>query len=86
MSNTHKISFYLNDAQHTKISARAEACNLSVNAFVKQLALDETDSIKQKRGAATTMAKLYAWAEQTTDLTAREYMRKAGDLLWQSLK
>ena len=86
MSNKHKILFYLNDVQYTQLLARAEACNMKINAFAKQLALDETDSIKLKRGTATTMAKLYAWSERTTDLTARGYMREAGDLLWQSLK
>lgn len=86
MSNKHKILFYLNDAQYTQLLARAEACDMKINAFAKQLALDQTDSVKLKRGAATTMANLYAWAEQTADLTARGYMRNAGDLLWQSLK
>ena len=86
MSKKYKISFYVNDEQHDRLFARAEACNLSIHAFVKQLTLDETDCIKLKRGAASTMAKLYAWAEQATDLAAREYMRKAGDMLWQSLK
>jgi hypothetical protein len=86
MSKKYKISFYVNDEQHKQLLARAEVCNMKINAFAKQLALDETDCIKLKRGAASTMAKLYAWAEQTTDLAAREYMRKAGDLLWQSLK
>ena len=65
MSNKHKIIFYLNDAQCTQLHARAEACNMKINAFAKQLALDQTDSVKIKRGAATTMANLYAWAEQT---------------------
>lgn len=86
MSNKHKIIFYLNDAQYTQLHARAEASNMKINAFAKQLALDQTDSVKLKRGAATTMANLYAWAELATDLTAREYMRKGGDMLWQSLK
>lgn len=86
MSNKHKILFYLNDAQYTQLLARAEAFNMKINAFAKLLALDQADSIKLKRGTATTMANLYAWAEQATDLTARGYMRKAGDMLWQSLK
>lgn len=86
MSKKYKISFYVNDEQHHQLLARAEACNMKINAFAKQLVIDQTDSVKLKRGAAATMAKLYAWAEQTTDLTAREYMRKAGDMLWQSLK
>lgn len=86
MSNKHRILFYLNDAQYTQLLARAEACNMKINAFAKQLPLDQTDSVKLKRGATTTMANLYAWAECVTDLTARGYMRKAGDMLWQSLK
>lgn len=86
MNKKHKISFYLTDVQYVHLLGRAEACNMSINAFAKQVALDATDSIKLKRGTATTMARLYAWAEETTDLTARGYMRKAGDLLWQSLK
>lgn len=86
MGNKHRIVFDLTDTQFVQFSERAKACNMSANAYAKQLALDETDCIKLKRGTATTMAKLYAWAEQTTDLTARGYMRKAGDLLWQSLK
>lgn len=86
MSKKYKISFYVNDEQHHQLLARAEACNMKINAFAKQLAIEQTDSVKLKRGAATTMAKLYAWAEQTTDLAARECMRKAGDMLWQSLK
>lgn len=86
VSKKYKISFYVNDEQYNQLLARAEACNMKINAFAKQLALDQTDSVKLKRGAATTMATLYAWAEQATDLAAREYMRKAGDMLWQSLK
>lgn len=86
VSKKYKISFYVNDEQYNQLLARAEACNMKINAFAKRLTLDETDCIKLKRGAASTMAKLYAWAEHTTDLAARESMRKAGDLLWQSLK
>ena len=86
MNNKHKIVFSLTDTQYMKLLARAEACSMSVNAFAKQKALDETDCIKLKRGTATTMAKLYAWSELTTDLAARKFMREAGDLLWQSLK
>ena len=86
MSNKHKILFYLNDAQYAQLLARAETCNMKINAFAKQLVLDQTDSIKLKRGAAKTMANLYAWAEEAADLAARGYMRKAGDMLWQSLK
>lgn len=86
MNNNHKISFYLNDTQYVQLLARAEACHMSINAFAKQKALDETDCIKLRKGSATTMAKLYAWAEDTPDLAARDYMRKAGNLLWQSLK
>lgn len=86
MNHKHKLSFYLNDTEYAKLSARAEACNMSINAFAKQKALDETDCVKLKRGTATTMAKLYAWSELTTDLAARKFMREAGDLLWQSLK
>lgn len=86
MGNKHKISYYLSDSQNAQLLARAEACNMSVNAFAKRLALDQTDCIRLKKGAAITMAKLYLWSEQTTDLTARGYMREAGDLLWQSLK
>lgn len=86
MNSKHKLSFYLNDAEYAQLSARAEACSMSVNAFAKRLALDETDCVKLKRGSAATMAKLYFWSELTTDLAAREFMREAGDLLWQSLK
>jgi hypothetical protein len=86
VSKKYKISFYVKDEHYNQLLARAEACNMKINAFAKQLVLDRTDSVKLKRGAATTMANLYAWAEQTTDMAAREYMRKAGDLLWQSLK
>lgn len=86
MNNKHKLSFYLNDTEYARLSARAEACSMSVNAFAKQLALDGTDCVKLKRGTATTMAKLYFWSELTTDLAAREFTREAGDLLWQSLK
>lgn len=86
MSNKHRIVFDLTEAQFAQFNERVKACNMKVNAYAKQLALDETDCIKLKRGAVSTMAKLYYFAEQTTDLTAREYLRKAGDLLCQSLK
>ena len=86
MNTKHKLSFYLNDTEYAQLRVRAEACNMSINAYAKQLALNETDCIKLKRGTATTMAKLYAWSELTTDLAARKFMREAGDLLWQSLK
>lgn len=86
MNNKHKIVYSLNDTQYSQLKARAEACNMSINAFAKQMALDETDCIKLKKGSATTMAKLYAWSELTADLAARKFMREAGDLLWQSLK
>ena len=86
MNTKYKLSFYLNDTEYAQLRVRAEACNMSINAYAKQLALNETDCIKLKRGTATTMAKLYAWSELTTDLAARKFMREAGDLLWQSLK
>ena len=86
MNNKNRIVFYLTDKEYIRFSQRAEACKMSVHRYAKQLALDETDSIKLRRGAASTMAKLYYWAERTTDLTARNYLRDGGDLLCQSLK
>ena len=86
MNNKHKIVFSLTDTQYRQLLTRAEACSMRVNAFAKQKALDETDCIKLKKGSATTMAKLYAWSELTTDLASRNLMREAADSLWQSLK
>ena len=79
MSNKNRIVFYLTDDEIKKLSQRAEA-------YVKQLVLDDTDNVKLRKGAATTMAKLYYWSEQATDLAAREYLKKGADLLWQSLR
>lgn len=86
MSNKNRIVFYLTDDEIKKLSQRAEACDISVGRYVKQLVLDDTDNVKLRKGAATTMAKLYYWSEQTTDLAGREYLKKGADLLWQSLR
>lgn len=86
MKDKYRVVFYLTDTQYAKMEERAKNCGMSVNAFAKQLALDDTDCVKLKRGTASTMAKLYAWSEQTADLTARAFMKEAADLLWQSLK
>lgn len=86
MSNKQRIVFYLTDMEYINLKQKSEECNMSVNAYAKQKTLDESDHVKLRRGAAATMAKLYCWAEQTTDLAAREYLRKGGEMLWQSLK
>jgi len=82
----HRIVFNLSEAQYNHIYVRAKNANMSVNAFVKQLALCETDCVKLRREAASAMATIYSWSEELSDVEARDYMRKAGDLLWQSLK
>jgi len=86
MKNKYRIVFYLSDEEYIPLKQRAEECNMGVNAYAKQKALDETDNVKLRRGVVSTMATLYYWAEQTTDLTAREYFRRGGDRLCQSLK
>ena len=43
MNTKHKLSFYLNDTEYAQLRVRAEACNMSINAYAKQLALNETD-------------------------------------------
>lgn len=80
------IIFRVSEKEYQRLALRAQQCNIGVNAYARQLALDEKDNVKLRRGAAKTMACLYHWSEELVDSVAREYMKQGGDMLWQSLK
>jgi len=86
MSNKKSILFRLTEEEFSRLERRAQECNMSVNQYAKQLALDETDSVKLRKGAATTMANLYHWAEEVIDPIGRKCLKWGGDMLCQSLK
>ena len=86
MNNKRSILFRLTEEEFSRLERRAQECNMSVNQYAKQLALDETDSVKLRKGAAMTMASLYYWAEEVIDPIGRKCLKRGGDMLCQSLK
>jgi len=86
MKNKKRITFYVNENEYKNLLREANECNISVNAYVKQKSLEETDAVNLKRTTSLVMAELYLWSNQITDLTAREYMKKGADILCRSLR
>lgn len=84
--NKKRIVISISIKEYLEIENKANACNMSINKYMKQKALDDTDAVKLRREAVCLMADLYRWAELTENLTARNYLREGGDRLCRCLK
>lgn len=84
--NKKRIVISISNKEYSALEHKANACNISINKYIKQKALDDTDTVKLRREAVCLMGDLYRWAELTEELKARNYLKEGGDRLCQSLK
>ena len=85
--NKKSIKIIVTDEEDQQISAQAQNCGLSKNAYIKQMAL--TGQIINSMPEAkirSILAGIYNLAEQTDDSTTSQQLRKGADQIWLSLR